>query len=165
VGRPKGNAPSTGGGGFTPYRGATSRLSKSPILHGRSFTEQDDASAPGVVIINEAMARQYWPKGDPLQDRLQIGVGGGPAFADRPRQIVGIVGDTHDGRTQSRPLPHDVHSLSPRCPMRDRAQFPCRAALVGVRTNVDPHTLVKPMSSALREASGGLPVAHIRTME
>ena len=28
---------------------------------------------PGVVIINQAMARQYWPKGDPLKDRIQIG--------------------------------------------------------------------------------------------
>jgi predicted permease len=142
VGRPKGNAPFTGGAGYNSISWDYFETFKIPILHGRSFTEQDDASAPGVVMINEAMARQYWPKGDPLQDRLQAGVGGGPAFADQPRQIIGIVGDAETA-LNSRVAP----------------------LWWAIRTNVDPHTLVKPVSAALREASGGLPVAHIHTME
>ncbi len=48
---------------------------KIPVKRGRSFTDRDNGRAPGVVIINEAMAKQYWPKGDPLNERLAIGRG------------------------------------------------------------------------------------------
>jgi hypothetical protein len=36
-----------------------------PLRHGRTFTQQDDGRAPGVVLVNETMARQLWPKEDP----------------------------------------------------------------------------------------------------
>jgi putative ABC transport system permease protein len=165
VGRPKGNAPSTGAGGYNSISWDYFEAFKIPILHGRSFTEQDDASAPGVVMINEAMARRYWPKGDPLQDRLLAGVGGGPAFADRPRQIVGIVGDTHDVALNVDPFPTMYIPIA-QMPDAETALNSRVAPLWwAIRTNVDPHTLVKPVSTALRESSGGLPVAHIHTME
>ena len=52
------------------------------------------------------MARQFWPKGNPLDDRLVIGRGGMPEFAqERERQIVGIVGDVRDGGLNSDPFP------------------------------------------------------------
>ena len=44
-----------------------------PVKRGRTFTDRDDASAPPVALINEAMAKQYWPDSDPLQDRILIG--------------------------------------------------------------------------------------------
>jgi putative ABC transport system permease protein len=134
-------------------------------LRGRRFNEQDDASAPGVVIVNQAMARQYWPKGDPLKDRLQIAPGAGPAFAEPPRQIVGIVGDTHDDGLDRDPMPM---MFIPVAQMPDaETALNSRVAPLWwiVRSNVDPHTLVTPITVALREASGGLPVAHMRTME
>jgi putative ABC transport system permease protein len=65
VGRPKGNGPSTGGGGYFSVSWRYFESFKIPLLRGRSFTEHDDGSAPGVVMINEAMAKQYWAKGDP----------------------------------------------------------------------------------------------------
>ena len=77
-----------------------------PLLRGRQFTEQDGVAAPGVAIINQAMARRYWPSGDPLKDRILIGAGvAGPAFAEPARQIVGIVSDTHDGGPNQDPFP------------------------------------------------------------
>jgi putative ABC transport system permease protein len=76
------------------------------LLRGRVFTAQDEAAAPGVVIINQAMARQYWPKGDPLRDRMQIAPGAGGAFAGEPlRQVIGIVGDTRDAGVNRDPIP------------------------------------------------------------
>ena len=58
------------------------------------------------MIINEAMARQYWPKGDPLNDRLVIGRGVMREFADEPeRQIIGVVGDVRDGGLNNDPQP------------------------------------------------------------
>ena len=79
---------------------------KIPVKRGRAFTERDDGAAPGVVIINEAMARQFWPNGDPLNDRLVIGRGVMREFATEPeRQIIGVVGDTRDGGLNSEPGP------------------------------------------------------------
>ena len=111
VGRPKGDAPVDRWCRIiSTFPGAISTLSRSLFCAAASFTEQDNGSAPGVVIINEAMAKKYWPNGDPLKDRLLIGVGMGPIFAEPARQIIGIVGDTHDRRPQSRSLSDHVHS-------------------------------------------------------
>jgi putative ABC transport system permease protein len=61
-GRQKGKEPSIGGAGFFPVSWSYFNTFKVPIVRGRDFTEHDSGSAPGVVIINEAMAKQYWPK-------------------------------------------------------------------------------------------------------
>jgi predicted permease len=85
VGRPKGNDPSTGGGGYFPVSWSYFDTFQVPILRGRNFTERDDGAAPGVVIINAAMAKEFWPKGDPLVDQLVIGPNMGPVFKEPPR--------------------------------------------------------------------------------
>jgi putative ABC transport system permease protein len=165
VGRPKGDAPSTGGGGYYSVSWSYFDTLKIPLLRGRSFTEHDDGSAPGVIIINEAMAKKYWPKGDPLKDRLLTGVGMGPVFVEPARQIIGIVGDTHDGGLNRDPFPTMYFPVA-QMPDAETALNSRVAPLWWVvRSNVDPHTLVAPIQLAIREASGGLPVAHIRTMD
>ena len=165
VGRAKGNAPSTGGAGVSSVSWNYFETFKIPLLQGRSFTEQDGASAPRVVIINETMARQYWPKGNPLQDRLLTGVGMGPVFAELPRQIIGIVGDTHDQALNVDPIPTMYIPVAQGTDAATALNSRVAPLWWAMRTNVDPHTLVMPVSAALREASGGLPVAHIHTME
>lgn len=165
VGRPKGNTPFTGGGGFYSVSWSYFDTFKIPLLRGRNFTEQDKGSAPGVIIINEAMAKQYWPKGDPLKDRLQTGVGAGPVFAEPPRQIIGIVGDTHDDGLNRDPFPTMYFPVA-QMPDAETALNSRVAPLWwAVRISGDPHTLIIPITAALRDASGGLPVAHIRTMD
>ena len=165
VGRPKGNDPSTGGGGYFPVSWSYFDAFRVPILNGRAFTVHDDGAAPGVVIINQAMAKQYWPKGDPLKDRLLIGATMGPVFVEPPRQIIGVSGDMRDGGLNRDPFPTMYIPV---------AQMPDKVTALNsriaplwwvVRTHVEPHTLVTPASVALREASGGLAVAHIRTMD
>src|SRR5207237_5876358 len=71
----------------------------------------DNGAAPAVVIINEAMARQFWPNGDPLSDRIVIGAGMGPVFVEAPRQVIGVVGDTRDGGLNQDPGPTDRKSV------------------------------------------------------
>jgi predicted permease len=164
LGRPKTNAPFTGGAGFYSTSWSYFETFKIPILRGRTFTQQDDGSAPGVAIINEAMAKQYWQKGDPLTDRIQIGVGAGPAFAEPPRQIVGIVGDTHDGGLNRDPFPIMYIPLAQMPDLETALNSRVAPLWWIVRSQVDPRTLVAPITSALREASGGLPIAHVRTM-
>ena len=165
VGRPKGNDPSTGGGGYLTVSWSYFETFKVPILRGRGFTVHDDGAAPGVVIINEAMAKRFWPKGDPLADRLLIGANVGPAFVEPPRQIVGVAGDMRDGGLDQNPSPTMYVPV---------AQMPDKVTALNsriaplwwiVRSRVEPHTLVKTISVVLREASGGLPVGHVRTMD
>jgi putative ABC transport system permease protein len=165
VGRPKGKEPFTGGGGYLTVSWNYFNTFKIPLLRGRMFTEQDSGSSPGVVIINETLAKRFWPKGDPLKDRLEIAPGVGPAFAEPPRQIIGIVGDT---RTESLNQAPGAMMFTPIAQMPDgmTALNSRIAPLYWVaRTKVEPHTLATPMTEALRVASGGLPVAHIRTMD
>jgi predicted permease len=165
VGRPKGNAPFTGGSGYLTASWNYFNTLKIPLLRGRIFTEQDNGAAPGVVVINEAMAKQYWPKGDPLQDRLEIGPGMGPNFTEQPRQIIGIVGNT---RTEALNREPDSMMYTPISQMPDgMTALNSRVAPLFwvVRSHVEPHSLSAPMAEALRVVSGGLPVAHIRTMD
>ena len=136
-----------------------------PILKGRDFSFADDAGAPGVVIINEAMARQYWPAGDPLNDQLIIGRGMRPAYDEEPvRRIIGIVGDVRDTGLQNTARPAMY------VPM---AQEPDGVTSVNVkllplvwiaRTAVDPHLLSGPIKSALESSVGQLPVTRIRAL-
>ena len=165
LGRPKGNAPFTGDAGFYSISEGYFDAFKIPLVRGRNFTEHDDSAAPLVVMINQAMAKQYWPNGDPLKDRIQIAPGAGPAFAEGPRQVIGIVGDTHD-----QGLNRDASPIMfiPIAQMPDlETALNSRVAPLWwlVRSNVDPHTLVTPITAALRDASGGLPVGHVRTMD
>jgi putative ABC transport system permease protein len=165
VGRPKGGDTSSGGAGFCSISYGYFSTLEIPLLHGRFFTQHDDASAPGVVVINQALARHYWPNGDALKGRMVIGAGAGPAFAEGPRQVIGIVGNTHDSGPNRDPSPM---MYIPQAQMPDlETALNSKVAPIYwfVRSQVDPHTLVTPISTALREASGGLPVAHIRTME
>ncbi len=72
-----------------------------PVLRGRTFRDTDTASSAPVVIINEAMAKRYWPKEDPIGQVITIGKGLGPQFVDPPRQVVGIVGTVRESGLSS----------------------------------------------------------------
>jgi len=163
LGRPRGETPFTGMAGFFSISWSYFSTFEIPLLRGRTFTEQDDSAAPGVVIINQAMARKYWSKGDPLSDRIQIGAGG-PAFAEPPRQIVGVVGDTRDAGVNRDPFP-TMYIPIPQLPDAVTALNSQVVPLWWiVRSRVHPYTVRAGIEAALRDASGGLPVAHVRTM-
>ena len=165
VGRPKGGSISSGGAGFCSISYGYFNTLKIPLLRGRTFTRQDNASAPNVVVINEALAHHFWPEGDALKGRMLIGAGAGPAFAEGPRQVIGIVGNTHDNGPNQDPTPMMYIPLA-QMPDGETALNSRVAPLYWfVRSEPDPRTLTTAISTALREASGGLPVAHIRTME
>jgi putative ABC transport system permease protein len=66
-----------------------------PLVRGRFFTGRDDRDAPPVVLINEAMARRFWPGEDPLGKRLTVEGTFGPvgSLPKVAREIVGVVAD------------------------------------------------------------------------
>ena len=165
VGRPKGNDPTTGGAGYLPVSWGYFDVFKVPVLRGRNFTEHDDGSAPGVVIINQAMAKKFWPNSDPLNDRILIGPNMGPVFVEPPRQVIGVVGDMRANGLNRDPSPI---MYIPTAQMPDKVTaLNSRIAPLWwiVRSPQDPHALAKAAAAALREASGGLPIAHVRSMD
>jgi predicted permease len=165
VGRPKGGAISSGGAGFCSISYGYFSTLKIPLLRGRTFSRQDNGAAPGVAVINEAMARHYWPNGDPLKDQILIGAGAGAAFAEGPRQVVGIVGNTYDRGPDNDPPPMMYIPLAQMPDLETALNSKVAPLWWFVRSQADPRTLTTSITTALREASGGLPVAHIRTME
>src|SRR5205085_11033758 len=64
-GRPLTNGPADGGAGWAYVTERFFDVFKVPMVRGRAFTRRDGIGAPGVVLINEAFARQYWPHQDP----------------------------------------------------------------------------------------------------
>jgi putative ABC transport system permease protein len=162
-GRPDGPT-SQGGAGWTMVSAGYFETFKIPILRGRTFTERDD-SGPPVVIINQALAKQFWPKGDPLSDRMIIGGNIAPAVqGEPPRQIIGVVGDVHDGGLNRDPQPN-MYVLSAQL-TDGESQLVSQIAPWAwvIRTRVPPLSLSTAIQNELRKASG-LPVAGVRTME
>jgi predicted permease len=125
-----------------------------PLLRGRFFTENDTASAPKVLLINQAMARRYWPDEDPVGKRIDLGASGDPTWTT----IVGIVGDVKD---------------QPNSPAAEPAfwwpelQMPWsfRSMAIVLRASSDPAPLVHQLRAAVHTLDSGLAVANVRVME
>jgi len=78
------------------------------VLHGRSLNADDTSSSTPVIVINEALARQFWPQGNALGDRVVVGRFHGHDFhglEEMPREIVGIVGNTKTVYLKEQPRP------------------------------------------------------------
>jgi predicted permease len=164
IGRPLTDGPFHGGGNWTTVSPGYFDVFKIPLKRGRQFTERDNSGAPGVVIINEAMARQFWPKADPLNDRLVIGRTVMREFKDEPdRQIIGVVGDTRANGLNDDPNPT---MYVPQAQVPDAANA-LNVSLTPiawvVRTQGEPHSVSAPVQEQLRQVTG-LPVTDVRTM-
>jgi putative ABC transport system permease protein len=136
-----------------------------PLLRGRTFTERDDTGSDRVVVITEAMAKKFWPKGDAVGARITIGHGLGPEFEEPPRQVIGIVADTRDAGLDSDPRPM-MFVPEPQV-VNGITTLESRVLPINwvIRTKVAPFSLSADLQRELRVATGGLPVAHIRTMD
>ncbi len=165
VGRPHGKDPinNTDGAGWmntSPGYFSTFHIS----LRGRDFTDRDNEAAPGVVIINETLAKKYWPKENPIGQQIVIGKGVGPQFVEGPRQIIGVAGDIRDGGLNQDPRPL---LIVPQAQVTDgvTALNAGISPIVWlVRTHGDPHQYIAAVTEQLRQASGGFPVARVRPM-
>ena len=165
IDRPLKDLPFTGKAGICPISYEYFSTLEIPLKSGRMLTKRDDTTAPDVVIINQAMARQYWPNGDPLKDRILIDTGLRPALVDGLRQVIGIVGDTHDDGPNNEAAPMMYVPLA-QLPDQETALNSRFAPLWWfVRTRMNPRTVTTTISGALRDASGGLPIGQISTME
>jgi putative ABC transport system permease protein len=124
-----------------------------PLLQGRPFTAADDEHAPGVVIVDEALARRLWPGQSPLNKRLRL-IARTPEQSDW-RMVVGVVGHVRQlglaeagGDQLYVPL----------------AQYPNRLATLVLRPAGSPEALASGLRAAFASLDHDLPV-EIRTID
>jgi predicted permease len=121
---------------------------------GREFTLHDNAQASPVVIINESMAKIFWPQYpngiDPVGQRLLIGI------KTQPIEIVGIASDIHQAGKD----------IDPRAIMYlSYAQRPPQAAMLAVRTNGDPLSLANAVRAQILTIDADQPVSEVSTLD
>jgi predicted permease len=136
---------------------------KIPILRGRGFTVRDDAGAPPVALIDAAMARHYWPDGNPIGQRIRL-YNGDPQSAEPYREIVGVVADVQElglrqapGAATYVPLPQVTDSVMMHA--KGIAGFSW-----AIRTKVPPFSVLPAIQHEIRSAAG-LSVARVRPMD
>ena len=165
LGRPLDKAPFHGGGEWKTVSPGFFEAFHMHMLRGRTFNERDTAASTPVVVITETMAKRYWPKGDPMQDRILIGKGVMPQLeTEQPRQIIGIVGDVRDSALNQDPEP-GMYLPNAQVPDAIQALNVKLTPLAWViKTRVSPMTLRAAVEEQLRQVSG-LPVSDVRTMD
>ena len=128
-----------------------------PLRQGRYFDERDNAQAIPVAIINETMAREYWPGENALGRRFKLG---DPDDKESPwRQIVGIVADV---RQMGLDEPVKAEMYFPYEQVKDESFYTPRDLVI--RTNGDTSNLVGPVRQAIREVDPDQPVSNVATM-
>ena len=122
-----------------------------PLLKGRDFTERDTTGTPLAALINQAMARKYWPNQDPIGARI---TSDGKTWAT----IQGVVGDVRQEGLSAEPVPEVYVSY-----LQDPFAWPYLTMLV--HTSVDPMKLAASIQSAIWSVEKDLPISSIVTME
>ena len=136
------------------------------LVQGRTFSQQDSANAPRAAVINEAMARQYWPAGDAIGQRIRLGLqyGRREAFAafspdDTPLTIVGVVSDVKQVREIAAPVRAELY-----VPLDQQANPP-RIMNVVVKSRLEPAVLTAAIRSAIATIDAEQPIYDVDTMD
>jgi putative ABC transport system permease protein len=122
------------------------------LLKGRDLTERDDQNAPKVLIINERMARQYWPNENPIGQRINIRYGTGKFVSE----IVGVVGNIRHFGLDKDESPEFFMPLY---------QNPEWFMTLVVRTKTNPMALADEIRKEVAKLDKDQPVANVKTME
>ena len=129
------------------------------LVAGRSFTAADRQGAPLVAVINEQMARYYWPDVDAVGRRFAQGIFSGPPTDSTQAQWVTVVGVVADMRRTGLDMPvrEEVFMAY--------AQNPTLRNTLMVRTAGDPLAAARRVREAVRSLDPGQPVANVRTLQ
>jgi len=128
-----------------------------PLLRGRPFSDGDDERAIPAAIINETMARQYWPGEDAIGKRFKLG----DPQDDIPWiTIVGVAGDV---RQMGVDEPVKAEMYIPYAQIKDQQWFAPRDLVI--RTTVDPLSMVAAARKEIHQVDPAQPISNVRTME
>lgn len=127
------------------------------LRQGRFFNERDNENAMPVAIINETMARQYWPGQDTLGKRFKVG------SVDSPAPWLTIVGVVADVRQKGADAPVKAEMYIPYRQGEPYSFFSPRALVI--RSTAAPMSLVPAVRQAIHEIDPYQPLSNIRTMD
>ncbi|HEY6393035.1 MAG TPA: ABC transporter permease [Bryobacteraceae bacterium] len=119
-----------------------------PVVNGRMFDDRDTASSPPVAIVNETMAKSYWPHRNPIGGRIQIG--------KQNLEVVGIAKNIKYRDLSEQPQPFLYLPF---------AQQYSGLMTLHVESAVDPATLAAPVLAEIRRLDPGTPVEGVQTMD
>ncbi|MEW6735210.1 MAG: ABC transporter permease, partial [Acidobacteriota bacterium] len=143
-----GSEPIAGARIITPGYLRTLRI---PLIKGRDFTEKDTADSPKVLLINETLARSYFPGEDPIGKYLNIGLN------EIHGEIVGIVGDVRYSRMD--------RAATPEYYVPHKQVATDYMSLVLRVQKGDPTTLYEPLRALIRELDKDIPLYQVYPME
>jgi putative ABC transport system permease protein len=136
-----------------------------PLMRGRIFNEADSGNSARVVIINQAMAKKYWPKDDPIGQVIIIGKGLGPQFDDPPRVIVGVVASVREtGLSDSDVSVYYIPQSQTPQGMTELANSVIPLSWE-IRTTADPLTMREVVQREFRVVDSVMPLSSVRSME
>jgi putative ABC transport system permease protein len=122
------------------------------LTKGRFFTEQDKAGSTPVIIVNETLARRYWPDADPLGKRMRYA---GPLQENPWMQVVGVVQDVK--HEMNLPITSDYYV--------PQAQDAWLSMVLVAKTNVEPASMAAPIRQQVWAIDKDQPVFDVKTMD
>lgn len=146
---------------YRPVTGDFFKTFQIPLRSGRLFSASDFAGSAPVAIVNETMARHWWPGASAIGHYIQVNKELGPQFADAPRQVVGVVGDVHE-KGADLPPPTAVYVPLSQTPDQINA-FSNKTFLTSIvlRTS-NGNDLANDIRNAVQSSDPGLPLASSR---
>jgi predicted permease len=132
-----------------------------PLVKGRFFTPTDNADAPGVIIVNDALVRRQWPNEDPIGQNVvapisNIGPLGRTLIKTRMYQVVGVVASVKNSTL--------VREAEPAIYFNYR-QFPFRGLSIVLQGQGDPAALLGALRTSVQRLDPNLPLASARTVD
>lgn len=129
-----------------------------PLLRGRFFTDQDLEDTPRVAVINQAAARTYWPKQDPLGKRVRLRLDARePSSSSKPAwtMIVGVIADARTESLADAAIPQIYRSVY---------QHPAKSLAIFLRGQLDPSAIPAQLRQQVQSIDSELPVFHAQTL-
>lgn len=124
---------------------------KAALVHGRFFTAADDASHPGVAVINQSLAQKYFPREDPIGQQIANDEGGRPSVWE----IVGVIDDVREGPLDAAVEPAEYFPI---------LQTRDHGFTLVVRTSQDAATLLPLLVARLHQINPDLGLSDEATM-
>ena len=121
-----------------------------PLLAGRAFNHADTAQSPKVIVVNESLARRYWPNENPIGKHITIG------RQTTAAEIVGITADVKNRGLAMDPAPQ-IYLPFPQLAWGQMNLF--------IRTAKDPHSFVSAVREQISAIDPDQPVTNIQTVE
>ncbi|MBL8174580.1 MAG: FtsX-like permease family protein [Bryobacterales bacterium] len=123
------------------------------LVEGRMFDERDGTNAPASLVINQTMARMYWPGQSAIGKRVR------PGFRDPWRTVVGVIADIKNAGVDK------ATGTELFLPVRQSQGFGLRNAFLVIRTHGEPAGIARAARAEISALDASLPVSQVRTME